>query len=365
MIPEDFYGKKPFVWWIGVVENIEDELKLGRLQVRIFGIHSDDKTKVPTKELPWAQVLLPTTGAKTTSGPREGDWVMGYFQDSEQAQIPIVSGVYGGVQSKQAQTVYDTAVQTPGAKSHPTSTQVDRVVGQPTTPNISRGVMDGTLIDKTNNQLAHVCDFVLTLQKDIALKKYMRTVGQAIRDAIRKLLLALGIGDATGETTWAINLMKAIKRELDWFKKTILQPVLDFEKYVLAYITKMRAIIQWILSLPARFLAMLQDCLQNITKLIASIFTDSIAGFKEGIGGITAGSEFTELIDEAKKVASSAQDVYNTTLQVATTAIAIPIAATAGLLQPVSAGEVAAADAYITSYESTPPPSPTEGKSPP
>ena len=368
MIPEDFYGKKQYIWWIGVVEDVKDDLKLGRLRVRIFGIHSDDKTKVPTKELPWAQVLLPTTGAKTTSGPREGDWVQGFFQDGEQAQVPIVTGVYGGVESKQSQTVYNEAVSKDGVfSSHPVSTQVDRVVGQPTTPNISRGVMTGTLIDRTNNQLAHVCDFVSEMQKNLKLREYMRTVAQAIRDGIRKILLALGIGDATGKGTWAINLMKAIKRELDWFNKTIIKPVIEFEKYVLAYIVKMRAIIQWIMSLPARFMAMLQDCLSRILKLIGAIFTDTIAGFKDGMD-LNAGGEFKELIDTAKDVANSAKEVLNNTLTVASMAIAIPVSATAGLLQPVSQSELNAANAYISDYEKSSEntvQSPTEGKTPP
>lgn len=367
MIPEDFYGKKQFIWWVGVVEDVNDPMKMGSVRVRIIGLHSDDKTKVPTEQLPWAQVVLPTTGAKTTSGPREGDWVKGFFQDGEYAQIPIVEHVFPGIESKQSQIVYQEAVVRGGANSHPVSTQADRTVGQPTTPNISRGVMTDTLIDRTNNQLAHVCDFVSEMQKNMKLREYMRTVAQAIRDGIRKLLLALGIGDATGKATWAINLMRAIKRELDWFNKTILKPIQDFEKYVLAYIVKMRAIIQWIMSLPARFMAMLQDCLSRILKLIGAIFTDTIGGFQEGMS-LNADGEFTELINTAKDVANSANDVLNSTLNVATMAIAIPVSATAGLLQPVSQSELDSANAYISNYEKSSEnvvASPNEGKSPP
>lgn len=367
MIPEDFYGKKQFIWWVGVVEDVNDPMKMGSVRVRIIGIHSDDKTKVPTEQLPWAQVVLPTTGAKTTSGPREGDWVKGFFQDGEYAQIPIVEHVFPGIESKQSQIVYQEAVVRGGSNSHPVSTQTDRTVGEPTTPNISRGVIDGTLVNRTNNQLAHVCDFVSEMQKNMKLREYMRTAAQAIRDGIRKILLALGFGDATGKATWAINLLKAIKRELDWFNKTILKPIQDFEKYVLAYIVKMRAIVQWILSLPARFIAMLQDCLSRITNLIGAIFTDTIGGFQEGMN-LNSGGEFTELINAAKDVANSAKETLNTTMSVATMAIAIPVSATAGLLQPVSQSELAAANTYIASYESSNDnkvTSPNEGKQQP
>lgn len=52
---------EPF--YFGVVENILDPLQCGRAQVRIFGLHSDDKNLLPTENLPWAIPLLPITSA--------------------------------------------------------------------------------------------------------------------------------------------------------------------------------------------------------------------------------------------------------------------------------------------------------------
>ena len=78
-------------------------------------------------------------------------------------------------------------------------------------------------------------------------------------------------------------------------QKEIIQPIIDFEKYVLAYITKLRAMIAWILSLPARLLAILQDCLQRLLKLIANIFSDIGQGFSDGLSD----SSFQEVIDAA------------------------------------------------------------------
>ena len=37
----NFIGKDGFNWWVGVVENRMDPLKLGRCQVRIFGYHTE------------------------------------------------------------------------------------------------------------------------------------------------------------------------------------------------------------------------------------------------------------------------------------------------------------------------------------
>ena len=42
-----FLGKDQFIWWKGVVEDRKDPIMLGRVKVRIFGWHSEDKQKIP------------------------------------------------------------------------------------------------------------------------------------------------------------------------------------------------------------------------------------------------------------------------------------------------------------------------------
>ena len=55
---------QPFILLRGVVEDNNDPLKIGRVRVRIFGVHSDKNEKsgakfefVKTSELPWAEVM--------------------------------------------------------------------------------------------------------------------------------------------------------------------------------------------------------------------------------------------------------------------------------------------------------------------
>jgi uncharacterized protein (TIGR02594 family) len=41
----------------GIVEDVNDPIQLGRVRVRWIGIHTDNKSKMPTDGLPWCQVL--------------------------------------------------------------------------------------------------------------------------------------------------------------------------------------------------------------------------------------------------------------------------------------------------------------------
>ena len=92
-----FLGMNGFVWWIGVVENNNDPVKIGRCQVRIFGWHTDDKNLIPTADLPWSHAVLPINNSKSFSVPSMGDWVTGYFFDGKSGQFPAYFGVLPGV----------------------------------------------------------------------------------------------------------------------------------------------------------------------------------------------------------------------------------------------------------------------------
>ena len=100
----NIFARDGFYWWMGVVENRQDPLKLGRCQVRILGYHSDDNKKIlPMKDLPWAMPLQPVLSAGTSGvgdapvGPVEGSWVVGFFADGKDCQQPIIFGTFGGI----------------------------------------------------------------------------------------------------------------------------------------------------------------------------------------------------------------------------------------------------------------------------
>jgi hypothetical protein len=89
--------------FFGVVEDIFDPLKAGRARVRIFGYHDQDKSVLPTADLPWALPIMPITSAsisgKGTSpvGVLTGSWVIGLYIDGDDMQQPAFFGTFSGI----------------------------------------------------------------------------------------------------------------------------------------------------------------------------------------------------------------------------------------------------------------------------
>ena len=90
--------------YYGVVEDRLDPKKMGRVRVRIAGIHSPNLQEIPTASLPWATVMTPTTspsasGVGQTPFLVEGSWVVVLFND-EMLQDPVVIGSIPGYPSE-------------------------------------------------------------------------------------------------------------------------------------------------------------------------------------------------------------------------------------------------------------------------
>ena len=95
---QDQLLSKSFAWFTGVIEDINDPMQMGRVRVRCFGYHTEDKSQIETEDLPWAFVVQPATSAamggigRSPTGILPGSWVVGFFRDGASAQDPLILG---------------------------------------------------------------------------------------------------------------------------------------------------------------------------------------------------------------------------------------------------------------------------------
>jgi hypothetical protein len=105
----DFFGKDDFVPFLGQVEDVNDPKQSGRVKVRCMGWHPKDKTDLPTDDLPWSRVGMPTTHAQIgrvggKHGLLPGSWVMGFFLDGHSAQNPFVLSTFNATSNATEET---------------------------------------------------------------------------------------------------------------------------------------------------------------------------------------------------------------------------------------------------------------------
>jgi hypothetical protein len=122
MIPNtfiEFYGDQTR-WFLGRVVNIYDPRYLGRIRVKIFGVHDN----IADVDLPWAQTVVPITQGGTQGygnniGIQKGAQVFGVFLDGRSSQMPLVLGSIPRVENQDEEHTTNTlAYNTSGKKRH-------------------------------------------------------------------------------------------------------------------------------------------------------------------------------------------------------------------------------------------------------
>jgi hypothetical protein len=87
-----------FHWFHGIVEDVNDPLKLGRVKVRCIEYHNLNASILPTSALPWSVPMLPITSSsksgvgQSSTGLQTGSWVIGFFRDGPSAQDGVIIG---------------------------------------------------------------------------------------------------------------------------------------------------------------------------------------------------------------------------------------------------------------------------------
>jgi hypothetical protein len=108
LLKSNFVGRDGFLWWIGQVapesaqkKQLDKNAWGNRRKVRIMGYHPSNEADLSNDDLPWAQVLLSATDGSgagnyaTNIKISPGDSVFGFFIDGDNAQLPVIIGVFG------------------------------------------------------------------------------------------------------------------------------------------------------------------------------------------------------------------------------------------------------------------------------
>ena len=256
LLKTNFLGKDGFRWWIGQVapEDAQgDQInQIGntwgsRVKVRIYGYHPPNETELKNEDLPWAQVLLSAQGGSGKANRARslrispGDTVMGFFLDGDDAQQPVILGLfastpdyYGGTEEYtspfQPFTGYtskikpnpDFIVKNEGGDSSSSSQKSPRFLTKEIVEDLNEKLEKGEaqlkqLIDsgELQNSLSNASEELTNVLKSGAVqtglsdtkeiveglkKKYGFPEVQAAKDIGKEILLASGIAGSNNNT---------------------------------------------------------------------------------------------------------------------------------------------------------------------
>lgn len=271
-------------WWVGVVEDRFDPLNVGRCKVRVFGAHTDNLDQLPTSSLPWATVAYSPNSGREFSAPMEGDWVTGFFLDGESKQAPVITGIFMSIIQIPPEDAADgkgfnalakyynneeakkeSANNIPIVYSDTPASKILRAAN----PSIPATAYEykGTGIQKSDNNRAHVCDITNEIRLQAAID-FIKNLG--IFRAARAAIEAASNGAAASPiSTQIIEAIKCLRAYVQLIQYS-LRIVNKFINDILNVLQTIRAMITWLLSLPAYLLAMLQDCLAELYNAVSN-----------------------------------------------------------------------------------------------
>jgi hypothetical protein len=280
----NFAGLNWYTWFIGRVVDIFDPEKKGKLRVRCFGFHSFNVAELPTEHLPWAQVMNWNTGIRINLG----DIVIGYFTDRDR-QVPVVYGKIEGIwngEDVSAELTKEQIDKLPVAASN----IYNKSVGKPTTSPLARGEVAGTAVNVANENVTHICDISGPMRNAAGwIRVKFSEFMTFIRNGIRAILTALGF-QPDGVSSRLKQIAESVAREAKKLRKFLNDVNLGLAA-INNYIRQVNQMIQWILSLPERVIALLADCLAELRRSLTLSFAELFKSSTPGGGDISAVSQ--------------------------------------------------------------------------
>jgi hypothetical protein len=220
LLQSHFIGRDGFRWWIGQIPPIEamgEQVEGGgwgnRFKVRILGYHPYSTAELPNEDLPWAQVLIPTTSGSGAANCATGvqlqpsDIVLGFFLDGDNAQIPVILATFGRTDSVpsttykspfEAFTGFSSLIES-NPKTPPSESNEVKENSQPTPPTraqtsipVNEAVGDLVTLANTvqNTKISRIKAIITNLLKKLKkLQGNIDNIKQEISKAIDKITL--------------------------------------------------------------------------------------------------------------------------------------------------------------------------------
>lgn len=371
----NFLGRDGFTWWIGQIapyaatETQDGENGWGcRYKVRIMGYHPYTN-QLADEDLPWAIVMRPP-GTGTGSGGmsktihyNQGDTVIGFFLDGDNAQQPIIMGALGNSRyaAKNGEVVpfgnftgYNKVMEPPSAKVRtqsessdiqeqpsPQTNTPERTVNSDNPARISSadgititnpcGGNDSPKDAKGSQQLTDIKNAVEQFSDSVKrLKADFDEGSEFVKDWIKQeikvrkeQILGLSSGFVNGMVTdFAEQAIPLMKQGLEMLYKKVFGLVLAATGlYPVARAAGLAA--QQAMAIPIKFLQDQLPCIVNsilgkigntVESLLGSI-VDNVDNFVQCVADQTIGVLANDIIGQAADGLSSALGGLNKIMQ--------------------------------------------------
>lgn len=144
--------------------------------------------------------------------------------------------------------------------------------GNPTLPPAALSQITNTSIDKSNNNLTHVCDITGNLQYAVAWASLqIKELVQAVKNAVAALWQA-SVSSPFGDQIR--NVIQTVQQKVSQIQQLIAKAQ-QVQTVITGYIQQLEQLIAYIASLPARIAQLLSGCLNSAQNSLASTIANA------------------------------------------------------------------------------------------